>query len=79
MTTLTAAELAELPLQERIARRAGAVDWRKVLLMLLLALPYVLGWTARLVVRTVGWVLAFAWAAAVEGYEAGAARPKGGG
>ena len=78
MTTLNAAELAELPLSERVAYRAGAVDWRKMLLLVLLALPFVLGWTARLVVRTVGWVLAYAWAAAVEGYAACAPKPKGG-
>lgn len=74
---LNAAELAELPLSERLARRASAVSWRRVLLLVLLALPYVLGWTAALVVRTVGWVLAYGWAAAVEGYAACA--PKSGG
>lgn len=78
MTTLNAAELAELPLSERVAHRAAAVDWRRILLLVLLALPYAVGWTARLVVRTVGWVLAYGWAAAVEGYAAGAPKPKGG-
>ena len=76
MTTINAAELAALPLSERVAHRASAVNWRKVLLLLLLALPYALGWTARLVVRTVGWLLAYGWASAVEGYRACA--PKGG-
>lgn len=68
----------DLTLQDRIQRRAAAVDWPKILLVVLLALPFVLGWTAKLVVRTVGWVLAYAWAAVVEGYQAGAAKPKGG-
>jgi hypothetical protein len=61
---------------DRVSARAAEVDWRRVLLVALLALPYVLGYTVRLVVRTVGWVLAFAWAAVIEGYRAGA--PKGG-
>ncbi len=78
MTTLNAAELAELPLSERVAHRASAVDWRRLLLLVLLALPFVLGWTARLIVRTVGWVLAFAWAAVVEGYAACAPKSEGG-
>jgi hypothetical protein len=78
MVTLTATQLAELPLQERIAHRAAAVDWRNVLLTLLLVVPYVVGWTARMVVRAVGWLLAFAWAAVVEGYQAGAGKPKDG-
>ena len=78
MTTIDAAELAALPLSERVAHRASTVDWRKLLLLVLLGLPYVLGWTAALVVRTVGWVLAYAWAAAVEGYAACALKPKGG-
>jgi hypothetical protein len=78
VTTLNAAELAELPLSERVAYRAGAVDWRRILLLVLLALPYVLGWTARLLVRTVGWVLAYGWAAAVEGYAACAPKREGG-
>lgn len=78
MTTLSASELAGLSVQDRIAYRARAVDWRKVLLTVLLILPYVLGWTARLIVRTVGWLLAFAWAAVIEGYQAAAPTPKGG-
>jgi hypothetical protein len=76
VTTYDAAELAALPLSERVAHRASTVDWRKLLLLVLLALPFALGWTARLVVRTVGWVLAYGWASAVEGYRACA--PKGG-
>ena len=57
---------------DRINTRATQVDWRKVLLVALMALPFVVGYSVRLVVRTLGWVAAWVWAAAVEGYQAGA-------
>jgi hypothetical protein len=53
---------------DRVNERAAHVDWRRVLLFLIMALPFVLGYAARLVVRSVGWVLAWLYAAAVEGW-----------
>lgn len=64
---------------DRIRTRAVAVDWRTVALLALMAVPYVLGWTVRTVARVVGWVLAWLWAAAVEGWHSagpGDAGPK---
>jgi hypothetical protein len=69
----------DLPAVDRIRARAADVDWPKLLLTVLLIIPFALGWTARMVVRTVGWILAFAWASVVEGYQAGAGqKPEGG-
>jgi hypothetical protein len=61
---------------ERINARAATVDWRKVLLVALMVLPFALFYAARLVVRAVGWVLAWLWAAGMEGWTA--AGPKAG-
>lgn len=69
MTTLTATV-------DRINQRATDVDWRKVLLVALMLLPFVLFYVARLVVRAVGWALAWLWAAGMEGWAA--AGPKAG-
>lgn len=63
MTTLTATV-------DRINERAGQVDWRKVFLVALMVLPFVVFYTARLVVRVVGWALAWLWAAGMEGWAA---------
>lgn len=63
MTTLTATV-------DRINARAGQVDWRRVLLVTLMLLPFVLFYTARLVVRATGWALAWLWAAGMEGWAA---------
>lgn len=63
MTTLTATV-------DRINQRATDVDWRKVLLVALMLLPFVLFYVARLVVRAVGWALAWLWAAGMEGWAA---------
>lgn len=68
MTTLTATV-------DRINERAAAVDWRRVLLTVLMVLPFIVFATARYVVRAVGWILAWLWAAGMEGWEA--AGPKG--
>lgn len=70
MTTLTATV-------DRIQARADAVDWRRVLLTALMVLPFVLFALARFAVRAVGWVLAWLWAAGMEGWHA--AGPKRGG
>lgn len=61
---------------DRINARAATVDWRRVLLVALMVLPFVLFYAARLVVRAVGWVLAWLWAAGMEGWTA--AGPKAG-
>lgn len=69
MTTLTLAV-------DRINARAATVDWRKALLVALMVLPFAVFYVARLVVRAVGWVLAWLWAAGMEGWAA--AGPKAG-
>ena len=69
MTTLTLAV-------DRINARAATVDWRKALLVALMVLPFALFYVARLVVRAVGWVLAWLYAAGMEGWAA--AGPKAG-
>jgi hypothetical protein len=61
---------------DRINARAATVDWRRVLLVALMVLPFALFYAARLVVRSVGWVLAWLWAAGMEGWTA--AGPKAG-
>lgn len=63
MTTLTLAV-------DRINARAATVDWRKALLVALMVLPFAVFYAARLVVRAVGWVLAWLWAAGMEGWAA---------
>lgn len=63
---------------ERTAARALTVDWRKLLLVALLAVPFTLGYTVRVIVRTVGWLLAYGWAATVEGYQAAAGAAESG-
>jgi hypothetical protein len=63
VTTLTIAV-------DRVNARAAAVDWRRVALVLLMVLPFVLFYVARLAVRTVGWVLAWLYAAGMEGWAA---------
>jgi len=55
---------------DRINERAGQVDWRRVLLLALMVLPFVLFYAARLLVRVVGWVLAWLYAAGMEGWAA---------
>jgi hypothetical protein len=55
---------------DRINARAATVDWRKALLVALMVLPFALFYAARLVVRVVGWVLAWLWAAGMEGWTA---------
>jgi Na+(H+)/acetate symporter ActP len=54
------------------------VDVAKAVLSLLLVLPFVLGWTARMLVRVVVWALSFAAAAVQVGWRAAAPAPKGG-
>ncbi len=59
---------------DRINARAAKVDWRKVLLVALMVLPFALFYVARLVVRAVGWVLAWLYAAGMEGWTAAGPR-----
>lgn len=63
MTTLTLAV-------DRINARAAGVDWRRVLLTLLMVLPFAVFFGVRLVVRAVGWLAAWMWAAGLEGWAA---------
>jgi hypothetical protein len=62
---------------DRINARAATVDWRKVLLVALMVLPFALFYVARLVVRAVGWVLAWLWAAGMEGWTAAGPKTSG--
>jgi hypothetical protein len=62
---------------DRINARAATVDWRKVLLVALMVLPFALFYVARLVVRAVGWVLAWLWAAGMEGWTAAGPKASG--
>lgn len=62
---------------DRINTRAAAVDWRKVLLVALMILPFALFYTARLVTRAVGWVAAWLWAAGMEGWAAAGPKATG--
>jgi hypothetical protein len=67
VTVLEAIPAARL---DRINARAAAVDWRRALLTLLMAVPFALFYGARLLVRAVGWMLAWLWAAGLEGWVA---------
>lgn len=69
MTTLTAT-------LDRVTARQAQVDWRRVGLFLLFALPFALFYAARLVVRVLGWAAAWLYAAGMEGWAA--AGPKQG-
>lgn len=62
---------------DRINARAATVDWRKALLVALMVLPFALFYAARLVVRSVGWVLAWLWAAGMEGWAAAGPKASG--
>ena len=72
MTTLTATV-------DRINERAGQVDWRRVLLVALMVVPFVVFAAARYTVRAVGWVLAWLWAAGMVGWEAAGPKRDGAG
>lgn len=54
------------------------IDVAKAVLSLLLVLPFIIGWTARMLVRCVVWVMSFAAAAVKVGWRAAAPAPKGG-
>lgn len=69
MTTMTLTATVD-----RINERAGQVDWRRVWLVALMVLPFVLFYAARLVVRVAGWVLAWLYAAGMEGWAAAGPR-----
>lgn len=72
MTTVTLTAAVD-----RINARAATVDWRKVLLVALMVLPFALFYAARLVVRSVGWALAWLWAAGMEGWAAAGPKASG--
>jgi uncharacterized membrane protein len=55
---------------DRINARAATVDMRKVLLVALMVLPFVVFYAARLVVRAIGWLMKWLWAAGMEGWTA---------
>ncbi len=61
---------------DRINARAATVNWRRVWLVALMVLPFAVFYAARLVVRAAGWVVAWLWAAGMEGWAAAA--PKAG-
>jgi hypothetical protein len=54
------------------------IDVAKAVLSLLLVLPFIIGWTARMLVRCVIWSMSFAAAAVKVGWRAAAPAPKGG-
>jgi hypothetical protein len=70
VTTLTLAV-------DRVNARAATVDWRRVWLVALMVLPFALFFAARLVVRAVGWVLAWLYAAGMEGWAAAGPKASG--
>lgn len=61
-----------------VQAEAKRVDVGKALLSLLLILPFVIGWTARMVARGAAWLLSFSAAAVKVGWRAAAPEPKGG-
>lgn len=67
MTTVTLAAAVD-----RINARAATVDWRRALLVALMVLPFALFYAARLTTRAVGWLVAWLWAAGMEGWAAAA-------
>lgn len=69
MTTVTLTEAVD-----RINARAATVDWRRVLLVALMVLPFVLFYAARISVRVLGWIAAWLWAAGMEGWAAAGPR-----
>jgi hypothetical protein len=82
VTTLESLHAVPAALSVRLTRvnaRAAAVDWRRALLVALMLLPFGLFFAARLIVRAVGWVLAWLWAAGIEGWEAAGPKREGAG
>lgn len=71
MTTATVELTAAV---DRINARAAKVDWRKVLLVALMVLPFALFYVARLATRAVGFVLVWLWAAGMEGWASASPR-----
>lgn len=72
MTTVTLADAVD-----RINARAATVDWRKVLLVALMILPFVVFYGARMATRAVGWAAAWLWAAGLEGWAAAGPKASG--
>lgn len=72
VTTLTATV-------DRINERAATVNWRRVALVALMVLPFLLFAAARYTTRAVGWVLAWLWAAGMEGWYAAGPKRDGAG
>jgi hypothetical protein len=62
---------------DRINARAATVDWRRVLLVALMVLPFALFYAARLTTRAVGWLAAWLWAAGMEGWAAAGPKASG--
>jgi uncharacterized membrane protein len=62
---------------DRINARAVTVDWRKVLLVALMVVPFALFYAARLTTRAVGWLVAWLWAAGMEGWAAAGPKATG--
>lgn len=55
-------------LVDRVQARASAVNWRKVFLFALMAIPFAVCYVAWYVVKSVGWALAWLYAAGAEGW-----------
>lgn len=86
-------DTTELPLVTTTRERVSRVDWRvwgtrlgrlvrRLPLLALMALPFLIGWSARLVVRalfrvvwSLGWTASWLFYTAQEGWYAGAGRP----
>jgi hypothetical protein len=62
---------------DRINARAATVDWRKVLLVALMIVPFVVFYACRLATRAIGWVAAWLWAAGMEGWAAAGPKASG--
>lgn len=69
MTTMTLTATLD-----RVAARQAQINWRRVGLLTLFVLPFVLFYAARLVVRVVGWCASWLWAAGLEGWAAAGPR-----
>lgn len=88
-------DTAELPILARTGEKPSRVDWakrraqvarvvRRLPLLALMALPYLLGWAARWIVRglfrivwALGWTASWLFYTAQEGWYAGAGRGGG--
>lgn len=64
---------------DRVNARAAAVDWRRVGVVVLIALPFLLFASLRYTARAAGWLGARVWAACMVGWDAAGPRRDGAG